>query len=316
MLSFNKILALLIAISFIAVSCSDDDNGTGPSNGDNPYDATFSFTAGGNDYNYEFSAGAYDNDSEMTLIVAAKDTSAVTDFNLFSGEAFFLSFSGDGTGTFSISEDNDNEMIFVQSGNYFMASSGSIEITSFQDVNGEISGTFSGTFNNPMTNEDMEITNGTFTVPRFEDGFVEDQDDDNNNNGDGSLEFTIDGDGYSNQEVKPENVNYTNATYGIAQEGHLLVQVEGSTMISGESQDLMFYSLLEINENETGTPDNIYTLYFYLGEDQYMSTSVDVNITEFGNEGEEVSGTFSGEFQNILTQETVDISGGSFTVSR
>jgi hypothetical protein len=79
----------------------------------------------------------------------------------------WVSFKENKTGTFQITEEEDNSVkISVDFGVYINLISGTINVTSYGNVGGDVIGTFSGEGENTSNGQAVQVTKGTFKVKR------------------------------------------------------------------------------------------------------------------------------------------------------
>lgn len=155
------LLVMLVCLPILLVSCSKDSS-------TNPTDpATYSFSCVVN-------GGGYTNQTFTFSTTAAAVTNPVDNitgctFTDASGNNAVVTFNGTATGTYSI---NDSETIVGMTfgNNLFIGlTSGSIKVTTFGNVGGDIIGTFtgSGTVVNNGEEKNVEISKGTFKAKRL-----------------------------------------------------------------------------------------------------------------------------------------------------
>ena len=160
MKQFKNILYVsLVLFGFLLISCSDDDSSpTTPT-------ATFKFTCtlnggGWNNETISFTTGAgsiYSPDENLTSIN-------------FSGtgnsDAGAIKFAGNKTGTFAIENDSNDVAVSITGRESLELETGTITVTYYGGVGGEVKGTFSGTSINSSTNTTVQVTNGSFSGKR------------------------------------------------------------------------------------------------------------------------------------------------------
>jgi hypothetical protein len=149
----------LIIIGFVLSSCSKDSS--------NPIapliNSKFTCTLNGGGYSNQTitltnTGGAiYASDENETGIVFSSATNDVGG----------LVIKGKSTGTFTVDESNYQVTIAMNGKTPLAMTSGTIVVTGFGSVGGEVKGTFSGTSLNPSTLESVQVTNGSFSAKRI-----------------------------------------------------------------------------------------------------------------------------------------------------
>jgi hypothetical protein len=149
----------LVMIGFVLISCSKDSSNpvtplisskfTCTLNGGGYTNQTISLTSTG--------GAVYNSDEDLTAIV----------FSSPANDIGGLVIKGKTTGTFTIDE-SDYEVSINMTGNFpLVLTSGTIVVTGFGSVGGEVKGTFSGTSINPSTLVTVQVTNGSFSAKRI-----------------------------------------------------------------------------------------------------------------------------------------------------
>ncbi len=151
-------LIALIMVGFVLTSCTKDSSNpltsvisskfTCTLNGGGYSNQTISFTSTG--------GAIYNADENVTDLV----------FSSPANDVGGLVIKGKSTGTFAIDE-SDYEVSINMSGKMpLVLTSGTIVVTGYGSVGGEVKGTFSGTSLNPSTLESVQVTNGSFSAKR------------------------------------------------------------------------------------------------------------------------------------------------------
>ncbi len=153
----------LIIFGVFFISCSDDSSSTNPTNNTSGY--SFSCTLNG---------GGFSNQTLKYTVVAGSiysledDATAVT-FSNATSDGGVVVFRGKSTGTFTINENEDdtNGVIITIGGTQVIGlTSGTIKVTTYGNVGGDVKGTFSGTAINASNGENVQVTNGSFSAKR------------------------------------------------------------------------------------------------------------------------------------------------------
>jgi hypothetical protein len=160
----NKIflVALLFAPFFLS-SCGDD-NSTTPDGNTGEYKFSCVVNGGG------FTNQAYSFDVTAGAIANPADNITGCSFADALGNAASITFGGTAKGNFTIDEDKNQVVITVNGVNIvFGLTSGTIKVTTYDKVGGDIAGTFSGSGIVYKDNQEFNvtITNGIFRAKRL-----------------------------------------------------------------------------------------------------------------------------------------------------
>lgn len=175
-MKFIKYFILLTIAAFI-MSCSKDSS--------NPIDNS-NTGSGGNivtdkgTYSVTFGIGKYFTDeNHSSLTITTTNGSG-------SNGVVSIKFVGKSTGTFNYDDDLDNVVVLSIDSKIYLSkeNSGSIKITSYGNVGGQIKGSFSGTFETPDSGEKIVVSKADFSAKRLEDEVYDDDDDDDDNDDD------------------------------------------------------------------------------------------------------------------------------------
>ena len=149
----------LVMIAFVLTSCSKDS-----SNPITPLiSSKFTCTLNGGGYSNQTitltntGGAAYTSDENATGIFFSSSTN----------DKGGLVIKGKSTGTFTIDESNYEVTISMNGKTPLILTSGTIVVSAYGAVGGEVKGTFSGTSINPSTLETVQVTNGSFSAKRI-----------------------------------------------------------------------------------------------------------------------------------------------------
>lgn len=173
-----RILSLVFIFSVFIAGCKKDDSNPAGS-GDNGGNSTYTITLNGDGFsNKQVTPGS----TATTAYAMYSPTQQKTGGYLACSDNINVSFftQGQQTGTFNFSvgdNDSDPEVgLIVTSGTgtsmkiyYGKTGSGSITITSYGSVGGQIKGTFTGKIYNSTTDAEVTIS-GSFSATRIPDG--------------------------------------------------------------------------------------------------------------------------------------------------
>jgi len=142
-------------------SCSSDSSTNPPAN---TTDYGFTCTLNGGGYTNQAikitpgSGSVYSVDDNQTAITC---TNAATQVGV-------VSFKGNKTGTFQVTADDDDNLVMMTLGVgvYIEIISGTINVTSYGAVGGDVIGTFTGQGEIANGGQTVQVTNGTFKAKR------------------------------------------------------------------------------------------------------------------------------------------------------
>lgn len=167
----SRLLSMaLIAASVIAVSCSSSDS---PSDPNTSSGETFTFTKSGgltgnsNYSSYTLASFSTENDATYILGSDAVITTGPT------ANMVVITVPGKTTGTYTLGDSECTLTMFANSVPY-IATSGTVVVSSFGAVGSQIKGTFSGTLISATGGAGVTITNGVFDVKRDADDLYND----------------------------------------------------------------------------------------------------------------------------------------------
>jgi hypothetical protein len=162
-MKFLKVLfsISLLTFSIFIFSCSSDS-----STNQTPTNTTkFTCTLNGGGFNnititYGTAAGA--------IYVPVDDETGISFTGATQSEVGTVSFQGNKTGTFTITEDNNNNIALLFAGNTGLTlTSGTITVTTYGNIGGDIIGTFSGSGTYSSNDQTVQVTNGSFSAKRL-----------------------------------------------------------------------------------------------------------------------------------------------------
>ena len=162
---FNMFFVCLAAISIMLLGSCSSDSSTNPPANTTDYGFTCTLNGGG----YTNQAIKITPGSGSVYSVA-DDQTAVTCTNAAT-EVGVVSFKGNKTGTYKIEAGDDKNLVMmtigaVGTGVYIEIISGTINVTSYGAVGGDVIGTFSGQGEIASNGNAVQITNGTFKAKR------------------------------------------------------------------------------------------------------------------------------------------------------
>ena len=150
----------LIIIGVALSSCSkDSSNPVTPS-----VNQKFTCTLNGGGYNNQTitltnsAVAIYSSDDDKTGIVFSNTTNDVGG----------IVIKGKSTGTFSIDEGDYEVTINMNGKTALVLTSGTIVVTGYGSVGGEVKGTFSGSAIDASTQQTVQVTNGSFSAKRMQ----------------------------------------------------------------------------------------------------------------------------------------------------
>lgn len=150
----------LAAISIMLISSCSSDSSTNPLVNSTDYGFTCTLNGGGyTNQAVKITTGTgsiYSSDDNQTAVTC---TNVNTDVGI-------VSFEGNKTGTFQITNGEVNlVMITLAQSTYIAMTSGTINVTSYGNVGGDVVGTFSGQAA-VVGGQIIQVTNGTFKAKR------------------------------------------------------------------------------------------------------------------------------------------------------
>lgn len=164
MKSVNVFLGYLTVISIMLLaSCSSDSSTNSPTNNTSEYGFTCTLNGGG--YTNQavkiatVTGSVYVLDDDQTAVTCTNDAN----------EVGIVSFKGNKAGTFQITESDENNnlvVITLRQSVYITLVSGTINVTSYGSVGGDVVGTFSGQGMTTVGEQPVQVTNGTFRAKR------------------------------------------------------------------------------------------------------------------------------------------------------
>ncbi len=163
-MKFSKVLLALTLFAYFAflVSCSKDSSVTDPTDYTN---SKFTYTLDGGGFsNQKFSFANFGG-----TVYSAEEDQTVATFGTMGNDGGIIGFKGKSTGTFQVNENSETNALVLYSGSsqVITLTSGTITVTSYGSVGGEVKGTFSGTGVNSINGQLVQITNGTFAAKRL-----------------------------------------------------------------------------------------------------------------------------------------------------
>ncbi|MFP4527409.1 MAG: hypothetical protein ACLFQX_02590 [Candidatus Kapaibacterium sp.] len=308
-----KFSLLSVLLAMLVVSCSKDDNPV--DNSDlGRFAATFQFKLDGQSKNYKYGGAAYDAEDSYSYIAGAKDTTSF--IGDITGEILYIELPGKNTGTYQVI-DGENEIYLRIGSDFYSGQSGVITISKFEGVGGKVEGSFSAVLKNSLTGEEINITDGSFSVTRFEDDDF--SDDDNNNPVEGENSFILNGYEFDNEHFEVDE-SATNAVFAYASgDAGSSIQIYGTTEVDGNTEDITISIIIRHDSPEAGNYqidlENT-TMIIDMGERTFMPLYGEITITSYGDIGDYVEGTFEGRFKGIADGKEYDISGGKFSAMR
>ncbi len=144
-----------------------------------------------------------------------------------------------------------------------------------------------------------------------------------------SSSFTLGGTTYTTTSTAPLQNNVTQNIDGqtvrlnnfVADAFGLFVASENATgcFITGSTNNTSVNLLAEFPGRATGNfqlNGGQAEILIVIGSTQYAATSGQLSITEYGNPGGRIRGTFSGTFRTVTGGTNVQVTNGSFNVTR
>ena len=163
-LIFSKTYLIIIILAVFMSSCSDDDNDSN-NNSNNATNGQITFTVDGEDKSFDATAlYIITDDNTPNATAINEDVSGETTLQII-----LRSSPGDLV-TYDVSnlEDSDNQVIvsimYSDGNGTFVntsSSDGQISISEYTDAS--LSGSFNATLENPVSGEELTISNGSFT---------------------------------------------------------------------------------------------------------------------------------------------------------
>lgn len=165
---FFFLIVLFSSLTLFISGCKDDDNDnpTGPGgNGGDILNASGELTFNGEGfsnkkYNVSWGYAGTQNDTGYVYLACTSTSDSLY---------IVMNFEGSGTGTKTISEDNDNWVVAYDylTGTGFASSSGTISISKVENVGGKVEGSLNCQMLNVATELNPVTVTGNFSVVRI-----------------------------------------------------------------------------------------------------------------------------------------------------